>query len=323
MRELREFKGTPEELFALIELDPARPVLELSDALVRSLCSEGKLRAWIGIDGFVQFADGTWRPNRRSDPASRKGTDDRMKRDKWIAYLRSNDPEARDLLQRHPGMKPSENDFDLKTRWKDPEFRARNAAAVRETLSPWKDPGFRARNAAAVRETLKARWKDPGFRARNAAAVRETLKARWKDPGFRVRNAAAVRENWKAPVAGRNAARSGRHSEAPGSGSECGCGPGELEGPRVPGSACGCGPGDAEGPVEGPRARHAAAVRENWKDRFRAACARSGNWTAPGARHAAAVRENWKDPGFRARHAAAASAAQRRRWKRDRQEGSG
>ncbi len=53
-----------------------------------------------------------------------------MKRDEWIAYLRSNDPEARDLLQRHPGMKPSENDFDLKTRWKDPGFRARHAAAA-------------------------------------------------------------------------------------------------------------------------------------------------------------------------------------------------
>ena len=79
-----------------------------------------------------------------------------MKRDEWIAYLRSNDPEAKDLLHRHPGMKPAENDSDLKTRWKDPGFRARNAAAVREN---WKDPGFRARHAAAASAAQRRRWK--------------------------------------------------------------------------------------------------------------------------------------------------------------------
>ena len=83
-----------------------------------------------------------------------------MNREKWLAFLRSDDPEAKELLQRHPGLEPPENDSDLKTRWKD--------------------PGVRARNAAAIRETLKARWKDPGFRARNAAAVSVAHKRRWR-----------------------------------------------------------------------------------------------------------------------------------------------
>ena len=42
------------------------------------------------------------------------------------------------------------------------------AGRVEHMRSLWKDPGFRARQAAATRAT----WKDPGFRARNAAAVR-------------------------------------------------------------------------------------------------------------------------------------------------------
>ena len=79
-----------------------------------------------------------------------------MNREKWLAFLRSDDPEAKELLQRHPGLEPPENDSDLKTRWKDPEFRARHAAAVREN---WKDPGFRARNAAAVSEAQHRRWR--------------------------------------------------------------------------------------------------------------------------------------------------------------------
>jgi len=53
-----------------------------------------------------------------------------MNREKWLAFLRSDDPEAKELLQRHPGLEPPENDSDLKTRWKDPGFRARHAAAV-------------------------------------------------------------------------------------------------------------------------------------------------------------------------------------------------
>ncbi len=111
-----------------------------------------------------------------------------MNRNEWLAFLRSNDSEAKELLALHPGMKPPDESTwreAMKALWKDPGFRARNAAAAREN---WKDPGFRARHAAAVREVLKERWKDPGFRARNAAAVREN----WKDPGFRARNAAAV-----------------------------------------------------------------------------------------------------------------------------------
>jgi hypothetical protein len=79
----------------------------------------------------------------------------------------------------------------LRHRWKDPAFRARNAAAVRDN---WKDPAFRARNAAAVRATLDKRWKDPAFRARHAAAVRATLDKRWKDPAFRARHAAASKK---------------------------------------------------------------------------------------------------------------------------------
>jgi hypothetical protein len=100
-----------------------------------------------------------------------------MNRDQWLAFLRSNDEEAKELLQQHPGLEPVGDGLDMKARWKDPGFRARHAAAVREN---WKDPEFRARHAAAVRETLKARWKDPGFRARNAAAVSAAQRRRWR-----------------------------------------------------------------------------------------------------------------------------------------------
>ena len=102
-----------------------------------------------------------------------------MNRNEWLAFLRSNDSEAKELLALHPGMKPPDESTwreALKERWKDPGFRARHAAAVREVLKErWKDPGFRARNAAAVREN----WKDPGFRARNAAAVSAAQVRRW------------------------------------------------------------------------------------------------------------------------------------------------
>jgi hypothetical protein len=40
----------------------------------------------------------------------------------------------------------------LSDRWKDPEFRARNAAASRKN---WKDPEFRARHAAAINPRLR------------------------------------------------------------------------------------------------------------------------------------------------------------------------
>ena len=79
-----------------------------------------------------------------------------MNRDEWLTFLRSSDPEAKELIQRHPGLSPPSVDADLKTRWKDPGFRARIAAAVREN---WKDPGFRARHAAAVSAAQTRRWK--------------------------------------------------------------------------------------------------------------------------------------------------------------------
>ncbi len=75
-----------------------------------------------------------------------------------------------------------------KKQWKDPEFRKRNAEAVKAN---WKDPEFRKRQA----EATKANWKDPEFRKRQAEAV----KANWKDPEFRKRNAEAVKANWKDP----------------------------------------------------------------------------------------------------------------------------
>ncbi|MFZ0700060.1 MAG: hypothetical protein WAN74_07745 [Thermoplasmata archaeon] len=68
----------------------------------------------------------------------------------------------------------------------------RNALAIEEPralLTPeqvrerqratWKDPTFRARNAAASRKMLADRWKDPTFRARHAAAVRSGQLRRW------------------------------------------------------------------------------------------------------------------------------------------------
>ena len=56
-----------------------------------------------------------------------------MNRNEWLAFLRSNDSEAKELLALHPGMKPPDESTwreALKERWKDPGFRARNAAAV-------------------------------------------------------------------------------------------------------------------------------------------------------------------------------------------------
>jgi len=53
-----------------------------------------------------------------------------MNRDQWLAFLRSNDEEAKELLQQHPGLEPVGDGLDMKARWKDPGFRARHAAAV-------------------------------------------------------------------------------------------------------------------------------------------------------------------------------------------------
>jgi hypothetical protein len=52
----------------------------------------------------------------------------------------------------------------MSERWQDPEFRARNAEAVRAHLSErWQDPEFRARQAEAVRAHFIAR--EQGFMA--------------------------------------------------------------------------------------------------------------------------------------------------------------
>ena len=93
-----------------------------------------------------------------------------MKRRDWIAWLTSDDPEAKEFLRLHPELKPSPD------KWKDPAFRERHAAALREK---WKDPAFRERHAAASRE----KWKDPAFRERNAAALRAAHQKRFSQPG--------------------------------------------------------------------------------------------------------------------------------------------
>ena len=97
-----------------------------------------------------------------------------MKRRDWIAWLTSDDPEAKEFLRVHPQLKPSPDN------WKDPAFRERHAAALREK---WKDPAFRERNAAASRVMLKDRWKDPAFRERHAAALRAARQKRFAQPG--------------------------------------------------------------------------------------------------------------------------------------------
>ena len=82
----------------------------------------------------------------------------------------------------------------VKANWQDPEFRSRNAEAVRTELKErWQDPEFRARHAEAVR----ANWQDPEFRARNAEATKAMLEERWRDPEFRARNAEATIANWQ------------------------------------------------------------------------------------------------------------------------------
>ncbi len=65
------------------------------------------------------------------------------------------------------------------------------AEAARER---WKDEDFRKRQAEAARERLDKRWKDEDFRKRQAEAARERLDKRWKDEDFRKRQAEAVRE---------------------------------------------------------------------------------------------------------------------------------
>jgi hypothetical protein len=70
----------------------------------------------------------------------------------------------------------------MRARWKDPAFRAKQAAATRAN---WKHPAFRAKNAAAVR----ANWKDPAFRAKNAAATRAGTQKSTADRDARAREA--------------------------------------------------------------------------------------------------------------------------------------
>ena len=86
--------------------------------------------------------------DRRSRPSSRlpeRGPrpegGENVNRNEWLAFLRSNDTEAKELLALHPGMKPPDE-------------------------STW-------------REAMKALWKDPGFRARHAAAVSVAQTRRW------------------------------------------------------------------------------------------------------------------------------------------------
>jgi AraC-like DNA-binding protein len=78
----------------------------------------------------------------------------------------------------------------LSLKWKDEDFRKRNAEGVRLN---WKDEDFRKRNAEGVRQMLYERWKDEDFRERQAEGVR----LNWKDEDFRKRNAEGVRRNWK------------------------------------------------------------------------------------------------------------------------------
>jgi hypothetical protein len=64
----------------------------------------------------------------------------------------------------------------LSDRWKDPEFRARHAAASRKMLSDrWKDPEFRARNAAAIRVAVNRRLREEA-QAIVAALERRTAR---------------------------------------------------------------------------------------------------------------------------------------------------
>lgn len=58
--------------------------------------------------------------------------------------------------------------------WRDPEFRKRQAEAVKQN---WLDPEFRKRQAEAVKANLKERWQDPEFRKRQAGAVKKANKA--------------------------------------------------------------------------------------------------------------------------------------------------
>ena len=62
-----------------------------------------------------------------------------MNRNEWLAFLRSTDSEAKELLALHPGMKPPDESTwreAMKALWKDPGFRARTAAAVRVGVLP-------------------------------------------------------------------------------------------------------------------------------------------------------------------------------------------
>ena len=46
-----------------------------------------------------------------------------MNRNEWLAFLRSNDSEAKELLALHPGMKPPDESTwreAMKALWKDP-----------------------------------------------------------------------------------------------------------------------------------------------------------------------------------------------------------
>ena len=92
-----------------------------------------------------------------------------------------------------------------KARWADPEYRARNRAALRAgQASPeakanysaasktrWDDPEYKARQAAAI----KAGQASPEARAKREVAARTV----WADPEYKARQSAASKTVWADP----------------------------------------------------------------------------------------------------------------------------
>src|SRR5258708_4712206 len=58
----------------------------------------------------------------------------------------------------------------MRKEWRDPDYRARQSAAIRAATSTAK---FRARMSAASRKV----WRDPDYRARHRAAMRAVMSA--------------------------------------------------------------------------------------------------------------------------------------------------
>ena len=92
----------------------------------------------------------------------------------------------------------------LSRKRQDPEFRARNAARIRNELSRrWQDPAFRSRIAEASRRGSTKKWQDPGYRERKSQEARELMMRLRQDPDImrRQREAsnAAIHERWQNP----------------------------------------------------------------------------------------------------------------------------